>query len=154
MVCWIYRCWTNRHRVMTVYECVYECGFVHMGLVPLEGSRIGWDPIALELQAVTSCLWVLGIEVWLSARAAHALNCGAISPAPEGTDLNTRHSKIRVTVASVSSSQVHSSAGNKDTRVFRIHRLGFPHMTSTGTRLVLPGLFFTPLLNKDKTPKI
>ena len=47
------------------------------------GQKRVLDPLELELQEVVSCLtWVLGAELRSSARVAHILNHGAMSPTP------------------------------------------------------------------------
>lgn len=54
-----------------VYACSSDCKFVHVCAMPLRLEKT-LDPLALALQE--SCLmWVLWLELWSSARTAHAL---------------------------------------------------------------------------------
>lgn len=61
----------------SVYLSVYMC--IIFTQVPKELGSM--DHLELELQkAVTSMMWVLCAELWLSATAVPALNSGGIAP--------------------------------------------------------------------------
>ena len=75
---------SNEHIKIALFLFMYVCIFVSVCLVFVDahrGQKRVSDLLELELQAVVnSPLWVLGTELWSSARAANVLDLWVISP--------------------------------------------------------------------------